>query len=207
MPIGFCQKLYSFVSKNLRRFSHFSQVQNNFFSFLLLIHCLADKGHIYVKSFCITYIPNRLTFFSSPHHKCNWPGHILELSKREGTSPLLSSFLPNLSQDLKKDLSFYATKKVVHQFSLVYELRAKGQSGTGGSLAATASVNFSGKIPLVTTTIHYGNTPCFSLALLELTKKNLETKKISRDYLYSDSYFMYNSPYTTVYYYIHRYLK
>ena len=60
-------------------------------------------------------------------------------------------------------------------------------------MAAAASVNFSGKIPLVTTTIHYGNTPCFSLALLELTKKNLETKKISRDYLYSDSYFMYNS--------------
>ena len=42
-----------------------------------------------------------------------------------------------------------------------------------------ASVNFSGKIPLVTTTIHYGNTPCFSLALLELTKKNLETKKLA----------------------------
>ena len=117
--------------------------------------------------------------------------------------PLLSSFLPNLSQDLKKDLSFYATKKVVHQFSLVYELRSKGQSGTGGggSLAAAASVNFSGKIPLVTTTIHYRNTPCFSLALLELTKKNLETKKISRDYLYSDSYFMYNSPDKTVYYF------
>ena len=72
-----------------------------------------------------------------------------------------------------------------------------------------ASVNFSGKIPLVTTTIHYRNTPCFSLALLELAKKNLETKKKLARIIYIliailctilpiRRYIMY---------YIHRYLK